>query len=246
MLPFLNLFGLALPMAPFIILLGIWFGLSLTEKHAHRHKLNPDILYNLAFAGLIAGVLGARLSYVVQFPAAFISDPSSLISINFGLFDPIGGAVVGLLVAFIYGQRKKLPLWQTIDAFTPLFTILMVAIPLANLASGSAFGSESKLPWAIELWGASRHPVQIYEAIGAILILWFFWPSKISVKRTSGAIFLQFIVITAFARVFFEVFRGDSLITVYNLRTAQLLAWVIMAIGIWGFTQISRKRVNKK
>ena len=246
MLPFLNVFGLALPMAPFIILLGIWFGLTLTEKHAHRHKLNPDVLYNLAFTALIAGVLGARLSYVIQFPDAFISDPSSLISINFGLFDPIGGMVVGLLAAIIYGQRKELPFWATLGAFTPLFAILMVAIPLANLASGFAYGSESELPWAIDLWSANRHPAQVYEALGAIGILWFLWPTKIHAKRISGAIFLQFVILSGFARLFFEVFRGDSLITVYNLRTAQIIAWLILVIGIWGYSQITNKRIEKK
>ncbi len=54
---------------------------------------------------------------------------------------------------------------------------MMLAVPLANLASGDAFGAPSSLPWAIELWGAARHPVQIYEAVAAGLILWVCRPA---------------------------------------------------------------------
>lgn len=246
MLPFLNIFGLALPVAPFTYLIGIWFGLSLVEKYAHRHKLNSEILYNLAFISLIAGVIGARLAYVARFPNAFIADPISLVSINLGLFDPAGGIVIGLIAALIYGQRKKLPFWPTLDAITPLFAVFMLAVPIANLASGFAYGAESNLPWAFELWGATRHPAQIYEMLGAGLILWFFWPSRILKKFNAGTIFMQFIAVSAIARLFFEVFRGDSLITVYNLRWAQIIAWLIIAAAFWGHQQLNQEKVKQE
>jgi prolipoprotein diacylglyceryltransferase len=54
------------------------------------------------------------------------------------------------------------------------------------------------------------------------------------------------VILSGFARLFFEVFRGDSLITVYNLRTAQIIAWLILVIGIWGYSQITNKRIEKK
>lgn len=119
MLPYLSFFGLALPVPALTLLAGIWFGSSLAEKHAPKHKVNPEHLYNLVFAALIAGVIGARLAYVVRFPAAFLDNPRSLISLNFGLFDPLGGAVVGILAAAAFGQRKGLKLWPTLDALTP-------------------------------------------------------------------------------------------------------------------------------
>ena len=196
------------------------------------------------FISLIAGVISARLLHVAKFPEAFISDPASLIAINFGLFDAFGGFAFGLIAALIYGQRKKFPLWSTLDAITPFFAVFMLALSIANLASGFAHGSESNLPWAIDLWGASRHPTQIYEAIGAGVILWFFWPSRISEKTISGTIILQFIAATAFARLFFELFRGDSLVIIYNLRWAQIISWVIVAAALWGHQQLIKIKVK--
>ena len=89
------------------------------------------------------------------------------------------------------------------------------------------------------------HPAQIYEAIGAGLILWFFWPSRIAKKFMPGTIFLQFIAASAFARLFFEVFRGDSLVTVYNLRWAQIIAWLIAA-AFWGLHQLNQEKVKQE
>lgn len=237
MLPYINIFGAAIALSPLIILLGIWVGASLAEKHATKHNLSPDILYNLIFLGLVAFVLGGRLGYAAQNPSAFIDDPVSLISRNFGLFDPISGAVVGLVALAIYGQRKKLDLWQTLDALIPALAVVMIAISLANYASGNAFGAPADLPWSVQLWGESRHPVQIYEAIGAFIILWAIIPG-IRKPARRGMTFLTFTAYTALARLFFEGFRGSSPITVLDLRTAQLVAWIIMAFALWRIYQI--------
>ena len=239
MLPYINIFGAAIAFSPLIILMGIWVGISMAEKHAPRHNLSPDVLYNLIFIGLVAYVLGGRLGYAAQNPSAFAEDLLSLFSRNFGLFDPISGAVVGLIAVVIYGQRKQLDLWQTLDALTPALAVLMIASPLANLASGNGFGAPSSLPWAIRLWGEFRHPVQIYEAIGAAVILWAILPA-IRKPTRNGMNFLTFTAYTALARLFFEGFRGSSPVTVLGLRTVQLAAWVILALALWQIYQIRR------
>jgi len=240
MLPFLNIFGVALAFPPLVLIAGLWLGAYLAEKHAQEHGVQPETIYNLIFVGLVAYVLGGRLGYAAQHPSAFIEDPISLISRNFGLFDPFSGAIIGLIAVAIYGQRKKLRLWPALDALTPAFAVLMLAIPLANFASGSAFGAPSDLPWAIELWGLSRHPVQLYEAATAGLIVWLVWPGR-QKSLTSGWDFLQFFAYTALARLFFEGFRGSSPVVFFDIRLAQLIAWGILALSLWGMFRIRQK-----
>jgi phosphatidylglycerol:prolipoprotein diacylglycerol transferase len=240
MLPVLNFLGLAIPVPAFTLLIGVWAGLSLAEKHAQRHKLSAEDLYNLAFNALIAGIIGARLIFPLRNVNAFLANPGSLISLNFGLFDPFGGLVVGLLAAFIYGQRKNMPFWPTLDALTPAFAIFMLAFPLANLASGNAFGAETSQPWAIELWGAMRHPVQVYEALGAGLILWYLWPTRQSHETLPGLTFVQFAGLSALARLFFEAFRGNSLVVFSGLRAAQVAAWLVLAAALWGYAKLNQ------
>lgn len=240
MLPYISVFGLALPLPALTILLGIWLGLSVSERYAHKHQVPPEKLYNLIFVALIAGVIGARLAYVIQFPSAFIESPGSLISPNPGLFDISGGVVAGIVISLGYGQRKKLSLWPTLDALAPALAVFAIAVSLSNLASGNAFGSPTTLPWGIELWSTARHPSQIYEAAGAGLILWYLWPGRKAVKREPGIIFLQFSALSALSRLFFEAFRGSSLVILDNIRVVQIYAWLILAASLWGLSRITQ------
>ncbi len=109
MFPYLNLFGAAIAVSPLLILLGLYFGSTLSEKAAlEARAASPDQLYNLILIGLVAFVIGGRLSYAAQHLNAFTADPRSLISRNLGLFDPFGGAVIAVLAGLIYGQRKEI------------------------------------------------------------------------------------------------------------------------------------------
>ena len=237
MLPILQIGPLAIQFPGLILLAGVWLGLSLAERHAPRYGLTANKLDNLVLLGLLAGLVGARLSYVLRFPAIFIETPISLISLNPGLLDPAGGLLVGAFAMLVYGQRKGLPFWDTLDALTPLLAVFAVAWGLANLASGEGFGAPADVPWAIPLWGANRHPTQIYDTLAALLILALLWPGRGGLDRwlpaftaaKPGVRFFVFLALSALARLFFETFRGDSHLTLAGLRTAQVIAWVVLA-----------------
>ncbi|MBE9524695.1 MAG: prolipoprotein diacylglyceryl transferase [Chloroflexi bacterium] len=205
MLPILQIGPLAIQTPGLILLLGLWLGLSLSERLAPRFNSDANSLYNLVFFALVAGLLGARLGYAMQNMQHFIASPISLVSLNPGLLDISSGLAVGLLVAFIYGNRKALHLWSTLDAITPMLAVFAIALALSHYASGSAFGSVTTLPWGIYLWSAKRHPSQIYEAILAIIILWNIWPkyeNNVIAPKFPGATFLLFLALSAGARLF--------------------------------------------
>lgn len=242
MFPFLQIGPLALQVPGLLLLLGLWLGLTLAERHAPRYGVNGNSLYNLVFIGLVSGVVGARLAYVFRYPGIFAGNPASLVSLNPGLLDLWGGMAAGVISALVYGQRKKIPFWPALDALTPVFAVLAAALSLANLASGAAFGAPADLPWAIELWGAPRHPTQVYHFLAAAAILWIVWPGRGPVGRLqagengrfSGIVFLSFVALSAGASLFLEAFRGDSSLLPGGLRSAQVIAWFVLAASLWG------------
>lgn len=234
MLPILNIGPLAIQVPGLVILIGLWAGLTLAERYAPRFGVKPNQLYNLVFVILIAGVVGARLAYVIRYPQAFAESPFSIISLNFSLLDPWGGVATGFLAGLIYGQRKQMEFWATLDALTPVLAVLAVALHLAQLASGDAFGAPTDLPWGFELWGARRHPTQIYNILSSILILAILWPGRLKPEeRPSGSYFLKFVIFSAAARLLLEAFRGDSVLLPGGLRLAQVIAWFLLAISVW-------------
>lgn len=231
MLPTIHIGPLTLPTAGLILLLFIWIGLARGEKTAPRFGLDPDRFYNLALVMLVAGVIGARLGYALRNLPAFLASPGSLFSLSPQMLSLPDGILIGALVGLIYTQRSEISLGAALDGLTPALAISLVGVHLANLASGAAFGTATRLPWGIPLWGEVRHPVQIYEALAAVLILLAVWPRGAAIKGIApGLRFVVFLALTALARLALEFFRGDGVLLFGGLRAAQIVSWVIIAL----------------
>jgi prolipoprotein diacylglyceryl transferase len=233
MLPTLQIGPIALPLPALIILAGIWFSLDLIERGARLQSTESKHVYDLAFVALIAGLITARLSYMLQYPSAFIANPLSILSINSNLLDLFGGGAGALIAMLIFIQRKSMSFWDTLDSLTPGLAFFTVALPLANFASGTAFGAPTTLPWGVPLWGAMRHPVQIYQALTSLGILWYVWPGRLKVTFPKGGLFFRFTAMSAATRLFLEAFRGDSILIINGIRLPQVIAWLILAASFW-------------
>ncbi len=223
---FRNLFSP--PRHMILLILATWIGINLAEKHTERHGISKDDLNNITYYGLIAFIIGGRLAFVLQNLPAFIKSPLGIISVNPDIFDPLGAMAAAILTAVIYGQRKKLQLWNTLDALTPYFGILSIGLGLSHLAAGSAFGLETDAAWGINLWNATRHPTQIYETAVSLLIFGLIWFQKQNPR--SGLLFLTYAALTAASQLFIQAFRGDSTIIFSGLRQGQIIAWVALAV----------------
>ncbi len=236
MFPILHIGPLAVQAAGLFVLASIYIGMTLTEKRAAHSGLNSASLDNLILLALFGFLAGGRLSFALTHWDSFRASPLDIFSVNASLFDLAGGLAAGLIVALIYGQRKGLAFWPTLDALTPFFATVLVGLGLSHLASGSAFGRETSLPWAVELFGAKRHPSQVYEVALALFIL-----SLVGMRRplpVAGAQFLTFVAWTAGARLFLEAFRGDSTLIFGGLRLGQILAWVVLAVAFLALTRL--------
>ncbi len=267
MYPILQIGPLAFPLPQFSILLSIWIGLSLAEKTSSKHGVSSDDLTNLIFVCLLTGLFGARLGYVIQYPNAFIQSPISLISLNQGLLDGFSGLAFAVIGLITYAGIKKLKLWTLLDAVTPFLTIVLIGFAISHIASGEAYGSETNAAWGIMLWGAKRHPTQIYELVIAIAICCltayrsntnFNRAKNVSLPHTgendsedqahsarpSGLLFLYFTILTSTGIIFLEAFRGDSLTTFGGLRSMQILAWIVLLMAMLTLEKINSRGLD--
>jgi len=209
-----------------LLVIAVWVGLNLAEKHSERHGVSKDQINNLTFISLVAFIIGGRIFYLLQNIPAFIKSPLDIISINPDIFDPLGGIAVTLIVAFVYCQRQNISLWASLDSLTPLFAILALGLGLSHLAAGTAFGKETEVAWGINLWNATRHPTQIYEILASILIFCLLWFKKFDPRP--GILFLTFAALTAGAQLFIQAFRGESTFILGGLRQGQVIAWICL------------------
>lgn len=233
MLPILQIGPIAIQLPGLILLAGVWLAVSLTDREAPHYRLKASVLSNMILIGLVVGIFGARLWYALRFIEVYLDNPLSLISLNPTTLAPVEGALTGLAAAAYYGYRKGLPLWPTLDALTPGLALFGIAVGFAHLASGDAFGSVTELPWAIELWGAQRHPSQVYEVILAALVFWVIWEVRHKTP-VAGFLFLTWVALAALSRLILEAFRGDSVVAFESLRSAQLVSLFVLAAALMG------------
>jgi phosphatidylglycerol---prolipoprotein diacylglyceryl transferase len=232
MLPYLRLGPLLLQTPGLALLVGVWVGLTLSEREAKRSGANANNIYNLVFLGLIAGLVGARLGYALRYLNAYLESPLSLFSLNPSTLSADFSLLCGLLTAWVYGKRKALPLLPTLDILAPGLAVFMVFMGVSHLLSGDAFGAPTTMPWSIFLWNEYRHPTQVYETLAALVIL------VAALRRPlkglgAGMNFFLVVALSAAARLFLEAFRGDSLVWFGNLRATQVVSLLVLLTVLW-------------
>ena len=226
MFPVIHLGPLSIQTRGVILLAAFWLAAEAAERGAKRLGIRGDVVYSLAFVAAAAGLIGARLGYVLEHWPAYQSDLGAVAALNFNTLSPLAGLATAVIVAYLYARRKGVANRRLLDALTPGFIVFAGALALADLASGDAYGSPSSLPWAIELWGAARHPSQIYQLIAVIVIGLIVLKTQ---RAFDGAWFGSFVVLYSASRLFIEAFRGDSE-TIGGLRIAQV--WSLIALLI--------------
>ncbi|NPV76942.1 MAG: hypothetical protein HPY59_11280 [Anaerolineae bacterium] len=246
MLPIIQVGPLSIQTPGLILLASGWIAISLVEHYAHSFNLSADQLIKIVFTALVAGVMGGRTLYILQYPSAFSSNLLSIFLPTPILFDAWGGLVVGILVGLISAQKMGLPLWGVLDALSPGLAFFGIGLGVSHLSSGSFFGVPSSLPWSIFLWGDYRHPTQVYEIIFALAIFGIIWFKKNKTGGTSqsyGDLFLTFLALSAFSSLVVDGFRAETAWLVGIFRMSQLMAWVILAISLFFLNR--RKRVTE-
>ena len=233
MFPTINLGPLSIPAPGLILLLGFWLGSVLAERKSKRFKVNPNLVEKVLWACLLAGLIGARLSYIARYPSSFQENLLSIFSLNPNLLDPVGGLLISAGVGFVYISHQRISLLTFLDSLTPFFAVIAISLSFSNFASGTGFGTSTTLPWGISLWYELRHPVQIYHLVGGFIALYIIFVRKQTDEYQSGFTFLLFVSLTSGFRLFFSGFQETSSLVGDGIRLPQLIYWTILAISLF-------------
>jgi phosphatidylglycerol:prolipoprotein diacylglycerol transferase len=232
MLPILQIGPLALPTYPLALLLAFWSALEVSGRVARRSGLDGDHLYNAGLYGALALIVAGRLAHMVAFWPAYRLQPAEIIGLNVQAFLWGPGVVAGLCVAAWYVFRHKLPRAQVLDAAAAGALVGLIIAHLAALLAGNDVGAAAELPWAVELWGVRRHPVQLYAALGQAIALgatmwvlrWGLHPGTAAWVALLGWGLTTWLV---------EPYRAESATLLGGLRTLQVIGLGVAIGALW-------------
>jgi phosphatidylglycerol---prolipoprotein diacylglyceryl transferase len=138
-----------------MVLCGVVSGLLLAMHRAQQVGLSPDTILSMAFSFLLAGIIGARLFYVIEYwDSRFKSDDWRETALNVLKFTEGGlvvyGALIGAAVAGVwYVRRHQLPLLAMSDLIAPSLLIGLAFGRIGCFLNGCCYGGECELPWAV-------------------------------------------------------------------------------------------------
>ncbi|WP_236973569.1 prolipoprotein diacylglyceryl transferase [Membranihabitans maritimus] len=233
---------------------GFFIGYILMKKIFKRENANLDWLDSLLTYMVIATILGARLGHCLFYDWAYFSQhPLEIIlPVRFEPeFQFIGyrglashGGAIGILFALWLFSRKvsKTPYLWILDRIVIPVTLAGAFIRTGNLMNHEIIGKPAEVPWAFKFAlvdDIPRHPVQLYEAIGCVIIFAFlyflYW--KTEARKKLGYIFGWFMVLLWGARFGLEYFKKSQggIETFFNLglSTGQLLSIPFVLIGVY-------------
>jgi len=226
MFPTINIGPFVFPTAGIVYLLGVYLALTLIERAAKRLELNVEATYGVAVVGLLVGIVAARLAFVVEYWASFSQNLISIIWPLTSGYNVAAGLFFGAAAAFFYGRYKQLPFWPTLDALTPGLLTAFIAISLADFLAGPGYGTLTRMPWGISVFGIRRQPVQLFEIVLGLATLGVWW---LVMKRQApaGRPFLLSIALYSAGRLFLDAYRDNAWLTADGYHIVQILALAV-------------------
>lgn len=237
-----TIFGIDVMWYGILMATGMILGTLIAIKEAKRVGIKEDYILDLAIIAIPAGLICARLYYVLFNWGYYSNNPSQILNFRGGGMAIHGALIGGILAGYIFSRYKKLDFFKLADT-------VMLGMPLAqsigrwgNFINQEAHGGPTNLPWGIMVNGVKVHPTFLYESIwdfGIFVFLWIFRKKK----SYEGQVIVLYAILYSLGRFFIEGLRTDSLM-IGPLRMAQVISLVGIIGGIVVHMYLSNK--NKK
>lgn len=216
-------------------LLGLTLVLLLLR---HKNK-DPGPYVDLMFAVVLLGVMGARVSYILEHRDE-MQTPQDWLDLSKGGLSLFGGLLAGFFGYFLTLWKKNLPIWESSDFLVPIFPLCLGVVRLGCFMAGCCHGTRTDLPWGVipasdlipfHLAGESIHPTQMYESLFLFGLSGFlYWYSQRN--KLPGNVVLSFLWAYSSFRLLVNPLRGD-------IEISLPLGWSFPQLGaliLWTIT----------
>ncbi len=220
---------------------GLCFGLSFVVSGAivgrRLRELGkpPDWAYEMVFAALVGGLLGARGYWLLGHTSEIGDDPLGAIFGGSGLVW-FGGALGGAAGVLLWAWRKGMFNLLLLDLCSPALAMGYAVGRVGCQVSGDGdYGVPTDLPWGMAYPDGAVpttqvvHPTPIYETLSMTLVAWALWRARDAFRP--GVLFAFYLVFAGLERLLVEFVRRNEEVFA-GLTEAQLTSLVMLAAGL--------------
>ena len=263
----ISIFGFSIAYYGIVIVTGMMIAIWIAQREAKRTGQNPEQYLDLAMIGIAAGILGARIYYVIFAWDYYKDDLLSIFNIRQGGLAIYGGIIGACIAVVIYSRKKKQNFSLLMDTASMSIVFGQIMGRWGNFFNREAFGDYTNNLFAMQLpvsavraneitqkmWDhvvtvngveyIQVHPTFLYESlwnVGVLLFLFWFWKRK----KFNGEVFLMYLIGYGLGRIWIEGLRTDQLLLpVVGLPVSQLLSGCLV-VGCTILVVWKRKKLS--
>ena len=235
--------------------LGALLAIFVSEWRAKRRGLDGELVFSAAVWGLFAGLLGAKLTFIISNIKYLFTDPGYVLGTDG--FTVYGGVVLGILVGGLIVRRKKVDVPLCLDLVIPQIALAQGFGRIGCFLAGCCYGKPTHShfgvifpPEAIAPSGVPLIPTQLISAIGdflifiILLLLSNYATDYLKVKKGEGpgtdrksffqppSISGMYLILYGIGRFAIEFLRADPRRTALGLTSNQYVSILFLAAGI--------------
>ena len=212
-----------LPTYGLLVASGVLVGLWICVRNSEKQGINGDDAWNLGILVVLAGIVGAKVLFVINEWSYYSAHPRDIFSLGVlqagGVFS--GGLIGALAMAAWYLRRHHMPALRTCDAFGPGLAFGHVLGRFGCFAAGCCYGKPTDHFWGVIFTNPLANsvsetplnvrlePTQLIEAAAEffnfLLLTWL-----LKRKKFDGQVFGSFMILYGVERFFIEFLRGDN------------------------------------
>lgn len=263
----ISIFGFSIAYYGIVIVTGMMIAIWIAQREAKRTGQNPEQYLDLAMIGIAAGILGARIYYVIFAWDYYKDDLLSIFNIRQGGLAIYGGIIGACIAVVIYSRKKKQNFSLLMDTASMSIVFGQIMGRWGNFFNREAFGDYTNNLFAMQLpvsavraneitqkmWDhvvtvngveyIQVHPTFLYESLWNVgVLLFLFWFRKR--KKFNGEVFLMYLIGYGLGRIWIEGLRTDQLLfPVVGLPVSQLLSGCLV-VGCTILVVWKRKKLS--
>ena len=248
----IDLFGIEIAYYGIIIGTAILLGFWIAAREAKRTGQNPENYLDMGIIGVIAGIVGARLYYVIFSWDMYKDNLLDIFNLREGGLAIYGGVIAAVISVLVLAKVKHLSAPQIFDTIAMALLNGQMLGRWGNFFNREAFGGYTDSLFAMRLPldavrssdvteqmrrhieridGVSYiqvHPTFLYESLWCrvLLIILFAYRKH---KKYEGELFLMYLFGYGLGRFWIEGLRTDQLLLPgVGIAVSQLLAGAIV------------------
>lgn len=236
-----------------------------------RRNLDPNLGNNVTLIALVGGIVGSKILFLLEHFNLFIADPFGMAFSPSGLTF-YGGFILATILIYSYAKKKGIKFFTIADSVSPgLLLGYGIARIGCHLSGDGDYGFPTTLPWGTNYSKGTYppsaafrnfpeitsqfpngmvpdntlcHPTPVYEFLLCAVLFALMWKWRKSL-RPDGRMFMLYLIFAGSERFAIEFFRLNPRLA-FGLSEAQLIALILIAVGLYGWSYFSKNTKEGK